>query len=55
MYNKASKSFAADSTVQFYRDIWPVMDCTYNMSWTNKTTFQGHGEQLTIHSIVPLC
>lgn len=45
-YNKASQSFVADPTVQFERDIWPVLECTYGLSWTNKTAFQGHGERI---------
>lgn len=43
VYNKASPSFVPDSTVQFYRDIWPVLSQTYNMSWVNNDAFQGHG------------
>ena len=43
IYDKASSSFLPPSDVQFYRDIWPVLEATYNLSWVNLTAFQGHG------------
>ena len=43
IYDKASSSFVPPSDVQFYRDIWPVLEATYNLSWVNLTAFQGHG------------
>ena len=60
VYNKASPSFVPDPTVQFYRDIWPVLSGTYNMSWVNKDAFQGHGKSFhaatislhVIHSVL---
>jgi hypothetical protein len=28
---------------QFYKDIWPVLSGTYNLSWVNNKALQGHG------------
>lgn len=44
IYNKHSQSFVADPTVQFQRDIWPVLLSTYQISWVNKDAHQGHGK-----------
>jgi len=29
--------------VQFYEHIWPVLSCTYGISWVNEEGYQGHG------------
>ncbi|KAF8555871.1 hypothetical protein OG21DRAFT_1410233 [Imleria badia] len=29
--------------VEFYRDIWPILQATYAVSWTNQGAFEGHG------------
>ncbi|GJE98564.1 LodA-like domain-containing protein [Phanerochaete sordida] len=40
---KISMGYQEHSGTDFYKDIWPVLMTTYNLSWVNEKVFQGHG------------
>ncbi|TFK38751.1 hypothetical protein BDQ12DRAFT_605201 [Crucibulum laeve] len=41
--HKNGISWRGGDPVEFYENIWPVLQSTYGLSWVNEQGFQGHG------------